>query len=126
MGRTNTVRIKRTLQAVGLSALTASLSAAYAADDNKVNVWNWSDYIAADTVDNFKKDTGVDINYVLFDSNEMVEARLLSGSTGFDAIMMTSYYVPRLAAAGALSKFDKSQLSNYESLDPERMALLAT
>ena len=126
MGRTNTVRIKRTLQAVGLSALTASLSAAYAADDNKVNVWNWSDYIAADTVDNFKKDTGVDINYVLFDSNEMVEARLLSGSTGFDAIMMTSYYVPRLAQAGALAKLDKTQLPNYDTLDPERMALLGT
>lgn len=127
MRRTNHVSFKRSLQALGVAALASvSFTAAAAADDNKVNVWNWSDYIAADTVDNFKRDTGVDINYVLFDSNEMVEARLLSGSTGFDAIMMTSYYVPRLAQAGALAKLDKTQLPNYDTLDPERMALLGT
>lgn len=116
------------LAAVALSALLSVSCApsAWAADDNKVNVWNWSDYIAADTVDNFKQDTGMDINYVLFDSNELVEARLLSGSTGFDAIMMTSYHVPRLAQAGALDKFDKSLIPNYDTLDPNRMALLAT
>ena len=106
MRRTNHVSFKRSLQALGVAALASVSFTAAAADENKVNVWNWSDYIAADTVDNFKRDTGVDINYVLFDSNEMVEARLLSGSTGFDAIMMTSYYVPRLAQAGALAKQD--------------------
>ncbi len=113
----------------GLACLAlASVSFSAQADDGakKVNIWNWSDYIAEDTVSNFSQTTGLDTNYVLFDSNELVEARLLSGSTGFDAIMMTSYYVPRLAAAGALEKIDKSKLTHYQDLDPKRMELLAT
>ncbi len=61
----------------------------------------------------------------MFDSNELVEARLLSGKSGFDAVMMTSYYVPRLAKAGALMKLDKSKIPNFKNLDPERMAALA-
>lgn len=104
----------------------AMLSTSAQADEaNKVNIWNWSDYIAQDTVSNFEKDSGLKSNYVMFDSNELVEARMLSGNTGFDAIMMTSYYVPRLAAAGALEKLDKSLLTNYKGLDPKRMELLA-
>ena len=110
---------------VGALALGASV-AANAAEDNKVNIWNWSDYIGTDTVKNFTETTGINANYVLFDSNELVEARMLSGSTGFDAVMMVSYYVPRLAAAGALSKVDKEQLTNYKNLDPKRMERLAT
>lgn len=103
-----------------------SMSASFAnEDEKKVNVWNWSDYIAQDTVANFTKDTGIAANYALFDSNELVEARLLSGRTGFDALMMTSYYVPRLVKAGALTPLDKSKMPNYKNLDPQRMAMLA-
>lgn len=108
------------------AALVSVSFSAHAASDNKVNVWNWSDYIGETTVADFSKDSGLETNYVMFDSNELVEARLLSGSTGFDAIMMTSYYVPRLAAAGALAKIDKSKLTNYAKLDPKRMELLAS
>ncbi len=79
------------------------------------------------TVADFSKATGVkDPNYAMFDSNELVEARLLSGHSGFDAVMMTSYYVPRLAKAKALQKIDKSKIPNWKNLDPERMKLLAT
>lgn len=116
----------KNLVAAGLFSAMAT-SAVQAADDaNKVNIWNWSDYIAQDTVDNFTKATNIEANYALFDSNEMVEARLLSGKTGFDAIMITSYYVPRLGKAGALTPLDKSKMPNYKNLDPKRMALLAT
>lgn len=107
------------------AALVSVSSTAFAAE-KKVNIWNWSDYMAENTVSEFTKDTGIAANYVTFDSNELVEARLLSGNTGFDAIMMTSYYVPRLAAAGALEKIDKSKISNYSDLDKKRMELLAT
>lgn len=110
----------------GLLCAAMLSTTAHAGDEDKVNVWNWSDYIAEDTVSNFSKDTKLHTNYVLFDSNELVEARMLSGNTGFDAIMMTSYYVPRLAKAGAIQKLDKSLLSNYKELDPKRMAMLAT
>lgn len=109
----------------GALLLSTSLGA-YADEENKVNIWNWSDYIGETTVADFTRDTGIEANHVLFDSNELVEARLLSGNSGFDVIMMTSYYVPRLAKAGALAPFDKSKLSNYKDLDPKRMELLAT
>ncbi|WP_295365198.1 polyamine ABC transporter substrate-binding protein [uncultured Succinivibrio sp.] len=104
----------------------AFLSAATASNaDYDVNVWNWSDYIGETTVADFEKATGLKTNYALFDSNEMVEARLLSGKSGFDAVMMTSYYVPRLAKAGALQKIDKSKIPNWKNLDPVRMEALA-
>ena len=109
----------------GVALLSTSLGA-YADEENKLNIWNWSDYIGETTVADFDRDTGIAANHVLFDSNELVEARLLSGSSGFDVIMMTSYYVPRLAQAGALAPFDKSKIPNYDKLDPERMSLLAT
>ena len=109
----------------GAALLSTSLGA-FADEENKVNIWNWSDYIGETTVADFERDTGIAANHVLFDSNELVEARMLSGNSGFDVIMMTSYYVPRLAQAGALAPFDKSKIPNYDKLDPERMSLLAT
>ena len=107
------------LATVGLTLGTPAL-----AED--INIWNWSDYIAESTVADFEKATGLKANYALFDSNELVEARLLSGHSGFDAVMMTSYYVPRLAKAGALTKIDHAKIPNWNKLDPKRMELLAT
>lgn len=110
-------------QALLLTSCLAACGSAAAAD---INIWNWSDYIAQDTVANFEKQYNLEANYALFDSNEMVEARLLSGHSGFDACMMTSYYVPRLAKAGALEKIDHSKIPNWKNLDPERLKILAT
>ncbi|WP_277296258.1 polyamine ABC transporter substrate-binding protein [Succinatimonas hippei] len=115
--------MKNVKYCLSAALLTASASCVFAAD---LNIWNWSDYIAEDTVDNFIKETKIDANYVLFDSNELVEARLLSGSSGFDACMMTSYYVPRLAKAGAIEKIDKTKIPNWSHLEEKRMKLLAT
>lgn len=107
---------------LGLAILGMASSAIAEAD---LNVWNWSDYIGTNTVEDFKKDTNLkNVNYALFDSNEMVEACLLSGHSGFDAIMMVSYYVPRLAKAGALQKIDKNKIPNWVKLDPIRMKAL--
>lgn len=105
-----------------LTAFTL-LSNAHAAD---VNIWNWSDYMGETTIADFEKATGLDSNYALFDSNELVEARLFSGRSGFDVIMMTSYYIPRLAKAGALEKIDKSKIANYSKIDPKRLEMLAS
>lgn len=107
------------LTALSLSAASFNVNA-----DADVNIWNWSDYIGENTIADFEKATGLKANYAVFDSNEMVEARLLSGKSGFDAVMMTSYYVPRLAKAGALQKIDKSKIPNWGNLDPVRMKAL--
>ena len=108
---------------IGIAILGTLSTSAIASD---LNIWNWSDYIGSTTVDDFKKASGLkNTNYALFDNNEMVEARLLSGHSGFDAVMMVSYYVPRLAKAGALQKIDKSKIPNWIKLDPIRMEALA-
>ena len=94
--------------------------------DSDVNIWNWSDYIGENTIADFGKKSGLaNPNYAVFDSNEMVEARLLSGQSGFDAVMMTSYYVPRLAKAGALQKIDHAKIPHWSGLDQVRMQKLA-
>lgn len=93
------------------------------ANDN-LNLWNWSDYIADSTIPSFTKLTGIKPNYALFDSNELVEARLLSGHSGFDSVVVTSYYLPRIAKAGALQKIDKSKIPNYKNIDPNRLKFL--
>ena len=108
---------------IGIAILGTISTSAIASD---LNIWNWSDYIGSTTVEDFKKTSGLkNTNYALFDNNEMVEARLLSGHSGFDAVMMVSYYVPRLAKAGALQKIDKSKIPNWVKLDPIRMKALA-
>ena len=112
-----------TAAVAALTLCTASMNVNADAD---VNIWNWSDYIGENTVADYEKATGFKANYAVFDSNEMVEARLLSGKSGFDAVMMVSYYVPRLAKAGALQKLDKSKIPNWGNLDPVRMKALAT
>ena len=112
-----------TAAVAALTLCTASMNVNAGAD---VNIWNWSDYIGENTVADYEKATGFKANYAVFDSNEMVEARLLSGKSGFDAVMMVSYYVPRLAKAGALQKLDKSKIPNWGNLDPVRMKALAT
>ena len=113
--------MKKTAALVAVSALFAA--SAQSAD---LNIWNWSDYIRASTVKDFIKATGLkETNYAVFDSNEMVEARLLSGHSGFDAINTPSYYIPRLAKAGALQKIDHSKIPEWGELDQTRMKKLA-
>lgn len=116
-----------TMQKLLLSTcLASSLALTTCAFAEDLNIWNWSDYIAENTVQNFEKATGLKPNYALFDSNELVEARLLSGHSGFDAVMMTSYYVPRLAKAGAIIPIDHNKIPNWQNLDENRLKLLAT
>ncbi len=115
-------QLSRILNCAAAAAVCVTVGAVNAAE---INIWNWSDYIAQNTVADFEKQLGIEANYALFDSNEMVEARLLSGHSGFDACMMTSYYVPRLAKAGALEKIDKSKIPNWQHLDEKRMQVLA-
>ncbi len=112
--------MKKLILASMISALVPSLCSA---DD--INIWNWSDYIAENTVSKFEEQESLKANYTLFDSNELVEARLLSGHSGFDAVMMVSYYVPRLAQAGAIEKIDKTKIPNWDLIDKNRLELLA-
>jgi putrescine transport system substrate-binding protein len=108
------------------SAEQAATAAAPAAEEKVLNIYNWSDYIAEDTIANFEQETGIKVVYDVFDSNELVEAKLVSGNTGYDLVVPSLQYLARQVQAGVFQPLDKSKLSNYGNLDPEIMARIAT
>jgi putrescine transport system substrate-binding protein len=115
-------------RAVFLAAFACMLAAgAAAAQEEKVlNVYNWSDYIADDTVANFEKATGIKVHYDVYDSNEVLEAKLLAGHSGYDLVVPSAApYLARQAASGVYRKIDKAGLTNYGNLDPQILAAAA-
>jgi putrescine transport system substrate-binding protein len=104
------------------SAPAASGEAPAATGGSKtVNVYNWSDYIAEDTNANFEKATGVTVTYDVFDSNEVLEAKLLAGSSGYDVVVPSLNFLGRQIQAGVFLPLDKAKIPNIANLDPEMM-----
>lgn len=93
--------------------------------ERKVNFFNWSDYIAEDTLANFTAKSGIKVTYDVFDSNETLEAKLVSGSTGYDLVVPSLSFLGRQIQAGVFKEIDRSKLSNYGNLDPQLMARIA-
>jgi len=91
-----------------------------AAEEEKVlNVYNWSDYIAPDTLAKFEKETGIKVTYDVFDSNEVLETKLVTGNTGYDVVVPSLTFLSRQIQAGVFMPLDKSKLTNLGNLDPE-------
>ena len=90
----------------------------------EVKVYNWSDYIADSTIREFEKETGIDVTYDVYDSNEVLEGKLLSGNTGYDIVGPSSEFMGRQIIAGVYQKLNKDALYNYDNLDPAMMNLL--
>jgi putrescine transport system substrate-binding protein len=87
-----------------------------------VNIYNWSDYIAPDTIRNFEREFGIKVNYDIYDSSEVVDAKLLAGSSGYDVVFHANQFAARLAPLGIFQKLDYSKFSNLRHLDPEILA----
>lgn len=90
-----------------------------------LNIYNWSDYIAPDTIANFERETGITVNYDVFDSNEVLEAKLLAGTTGYDIVVPSANFVRRQLEAGLFRPLDRVMLPNYAHLDPAILTALA-
>ena len=122
-----------TIARTGLTALSMTLllaacgskpdastgAAAPVVEDKILNVYNWSDYIEASVIEDFTKETGIKVQYDVFDSNEMLETKLLAGNTGYDIVVPSASFLYRQLQAGVHQKLDKSQLSNLTNLDPD-------
>ncbi|MGB3253679.1 spermidine/putrescine ABC transporter substrate-binding protein PotF [Buttiauxella gaviniae] len=108
-----------------MTALMAVSATTFAAEQKTLHVYNWSDYIAPDTLANFTKETGIKVVYDVFDSNEVLEGKLMAGSTGYDLVVPSSQFLERQAQAGIFQPLDKSKLPNYKNLDPEMLKLVA-
>jgi putrescine transport system substrate-binding protein len=116
--------MKKTL-AISIGALLLSSTAVLAQEEKVLNVYNWSDYIAEDTIPKFEAETGIKVNYDVFDSNELVEAKLLAGSSGYDVVVPSGFFLERQVAAGLFLPLDKAKLPNLANMDPDVMAATA-
>lgn len=90
----------------------------------EVKVYNWSDYIAPDTLGNFEKASAIKVHYDIFDTNEMLEAKLLSGHSGYDLVVPSSQFLSKQIRAGAYQPLDRKLLGNWQHLDPRLMQRL--
>jgi len=106
-------------------ALATGLMASTAQADEVLNIFNWSDYIADDTIANFEAETGIKVVYDMFDSNDVLEAKLLTGNSGYDLVVPSSSFMGRQIMAGVFQPLDKSKLPNLANMDAEMMATIA-
>ncbi len=106
---------------------TSAAPAAAAAPEEKIlNVYNWSDYIAEDTIARFEAETGIDVSYDVYDTNEILEAKLMTGNSGYDLVFPSARpFAARHVKSGLYAPLDKAQLTNYANLDPAVLAGLA-
>jgi putrescine transport system substrate-binding protein len=108
------------------SASGAGSAADKGADGGKVlNLYIWSDYLAANTLPDFEKQTGIKVHVAYFDANETLETKLLAGSSGYDIVVPTASYFERQIKAGVYLTLDKSKLPNLKNMDPQLMAKVA-
>jgi putrescine transport system substrate-binding protein len=118
-------RLAGAFAALALACAALAPQAALAQEEKVLNIYNWSDYIAEDTIANFEKETGIKVRYDNFDNNEIVHAKLVAGKTGYDIVVPSSYWAKLQADGGLLQKLDKSKLPNLKNLDPVLQEQLA-
>ena len=92
---------------------------------DKLNIYNWSDYVDPQTLSDFEKDAHLNIRYDYYDSNEALEAKLLTGKSGYDLVVPSVANVGRQIKAGAYRKIDKSLIPNYANIDASLLAMMA-
>lgn len=99
------------MSATAVAALVATVASA-----EEVRVYNWSDYIDESLLEKFEQETGIDLIYDVFDSNEVLETKLLAGGSGYDVVVPSGTFLQRQISAGAFQKLDFSKLPNSENL----------
>ncbi|MEO3414512.1 polyamine ABC transporter substrate-binding protein [Roseovarius sp. CAU 1744] len=96
---------------------TATLAlGALTAHAEEVRVYNWSDYIDEALLEKFEQETGLDLIYDVFDSNEVLETKMLAGGSGYDVVVPSGTFLQRQITAGAFQKLDMSKLPNHENM----------
>ena len=84
-----------------------------------VNVYNWADYIDPEVIRLFEEETGIKVNYDTYDSSEVLDVKLLTGSSGYDVINHSNRFSTRLVPIGIFEKLDMSKFTNLDNLDPD-------
>jgi putrescine transport system substrate-binding protein len=103
---------------ISAAVMLAASTVLAGAQERVVNVYNWSDYIDESILEEFTAETGIKVVYDVFDSNEVLETKLLAGSTGYDIVVPTGTFLANQIKAGVFQKLDKSKLPNLANMDP--------
>jgi putrescine transport system substrate-binding protein len=107
------------------AAVLSTTSAVGQTKERIVNIYNWSDYVAPTVIADFTKETGIKVRYDTFDSNDILETKLLAGKSGYDVVVPTGYFLERQIKAGIFQPLDKGKLPNLANLWPEISKRLA-
>ena len=97
-------------------------SIAHAAEEPLLNVYNWSDYIDPDLIEEFEREFGIKVNYDIYDSSEIVDTKLLTGRSGYDVVVHSTSFSQRLIPIGVYQRVDYARLKNWHHMDPELLA----
>ncbi|MFU0503878.1 polyamine ABC transporter substrate-binding protein [Pseudaminobacter sp. NGMCC 1.201702] len=108
--------IRKALWLSATTAFSVALTMAASAQERVVNVFNWSDYIDESIIADFTKETGIKVVYDVYDSNEILETKLLAGGSGYDVVVPTGSFLQRQIEAGVYQKLDKSKLPNLKNM----------
>jgi putrescine transport system substrate-binding protein len=100
-------------------------SHAFAAEEKRLYIYNWTDFIGPDTIVKFEGLTGIKVTYDVYDAEETMEARLMAGSSGYDVVSASTDFFSREIRAGVYAPLDKSRLPNWKNLDPRILAMQA-
>lgn len=102
---------------IGAAAMSALIAPALAGAQ-QLNIYNWSDYIGETTLEDFTAETGIEVTYDVYDSNDVLEAKLLAGNSGYDIVVPTAQpHLARQIQAGIYQELDRSKIPNWENLD---------
>lgn len=123
-GRTARLRAAARHPAMAVSALCAAVTLAPCASAADLAIYNWADYFGTDTIATHEAESGADVTLDYFDSNEVLETKLLVGGSGYDVVFPAASNAERLFKAGALLPVDPARLSNYGNLDPAILTAL--
>lgn len=93
------------------------------AEEPVLNIYNWADYIGSDTIAEFERRTHIKVVYQYYDSNQTLEAKMLTGHSGYDIVSTTTGFYGHQIKAGAYMPLDRSKLSNWKNLDPAVLAV---
>jgi putrescine transport system substrate-binding protein len=105
-----------------LAASLLCLSVGLAGEEPVVNFYNWADYIGETTIADFEAEYGIEVNYDIYDTTPLVDAKLMAGGTGYDVVMHSAAYAARLIPVGIFQPLDKGQLPNWRHLDTSVLA----
>ena len=127
--------MRRVYRAVGLMTILAVLAAcsggrdeartdSAAGEEKVLHVYNWADYVGESTIADFEARTGIKVTYDVYDSNEVLQTKLLTGGSGYDVVVPSAAPTNHLIQAGALRTLDKTKLQNLANMDRQILQIV--